>query len=129
MSASSALLPLDPRGRRRLKVAFVGTYGLGKTTLCFDRAAQLKRLDLGADIVKDAAPRCPLPIERRDDRPRAGVDPSHAIAEAIEASADYEVVICDRFEGKRAVSPGFQHEIDGIIDDLIVAFGVTFQPP
>ena len=51
------------------------------------------------------------------------------IAEAIEASADYEVVRCDRFEGKRAVSPGFQHEIDGIIDDLIVAFGVTFQPP
>ena len=47
------------------------------------------------------------------------------IAEAIEASADYEVVICDRFEGKRADSPGFQHEIYGIIDDLIVAFGVT----
>ena len=128
MSASSALLPLDPRGRRRLKVAFVGTHGLGKTTLCFDRAA-LKRLDLGADIVKDAAPRCPLPIDRRDDRPRAGVDPSHAIAEAIEASADYLVVICDRFEGKRADSPGFQHEIYGIIDDLIVAFGVTVQPP
>ena len=62
MPASSRLLPTDSTGRPRLKVAFVGTHGVGKTTLCFELAAQLKRLDLGVDIVKEVARRCPLPI-------------------------------------------------------------------
>ena len=50
------------RERRRIKIAFVGTHGVGKTTLCFDLASQIKRLDLGVDIVKEVARRCPLPI-------------------------------------------------------------------
>jgi len=35
------------------------------------------------------------------------------------------------FDGKRAVSPGFQQEIDGIIDELIAAFDVSVRhlPP
>lgn len=62
MSAPRPLLPLDANGRRRLKIAFVGTHGVGKTTLCFDLAAHLKRLDLNIDLVKEVARRCPLPI-------------------------------------------------------------------
>ena len=34
-----------------MKIAFIGTHGVGKTTLCFDLAARLKRLDHGVDIV------------------------------------------------------------------------------
>ena len=45
MPAPRLLLPIDAAGRRRLKIAFVGTHGVGKTTLCFDLAAHLKRLD------------------------------------------------------------------------------------
>ncbi len=29
-----------------MKIAFIGTHGVGKTTLCFELAAALKRLDL-----------------------------------------------------------------------------------
>lgn len=167
MTAVSELLPLDAFGRHRLKVAFVGTHGVGKTTLCFDLAAQLKRLDLGVDIVKEVARRCPLPINEDTTLDAQRWILHTQIAEEIEASADYEVVICDRsvldnyaylvarvgrrpeldplvrewvrgyhalfkvpvlgaptFDGKRAVSVGFQQEIDGIIDDLIGDFGV-----
>jgi nicotinamide riboside kinase len=168
MTASSVLLPVDSLGRPRLKVAFVGTHGVGKTTLCFDLAAQLKRLDLGVDIVKEVARRCPLPINEDTTYDAQAWILHTQIAEEIEAASEYEVVVCDRsvldnyaylvarvgrreefeplvrawvagyhalfkvpvlgapaFDGKRAVSLTFQHEIDGIIDDLIADFGVT----
>lgn len=168
MSASAILLPLDALGRHRLKVAFVGTHGVGKTTLCFDLAAQLKRLDLGVDIVKEVARRCPLPINEETTLDAQAWILHTQIAEEIEASSQYEVVVCDRsvldnyaylvaragrqaeleplvrawvsgyhalfkvpvtgapaFDGKRAVSPTFQQEIDHIIDDLVQEFGVA----
>lgn len=165
---ASLLLPLDPHGRRRLKLAFVGTHGVGKTTLCFDLAAQLKRLDLGVDIVKEVARRCPLPINEETTLDAQAWILHTQIAEEIEAASLYEVVVCDRsvldnyaylvarvgrrpeleplvqqwvtgyqalfkvpvlgaptFDGKRAVSPSFQQEIDHIIDDLVRTFGVA----
>jgi len=160
-------LPLDPFGRRRLKVAFVGTHGVGKTTLCFDLASQLKRLDLGVDIVKEVARRCPLPINEETTLDAQAWILHTQVAEEIAASAMNEVVICDRsvldnyaylvvragrrpsldalvadwiggydalfkvpvtaapsFDGKRAVSPAFQIEVDNTIDRLIAAFDV-----
>jgi len=38
-----------------VKIAFIGSHGVGKTTLCFDLASRLKRLDMGVDIVKEVA--------------------------------------------------------------------------
>jgi nicotinamide riboside kinase len=79
-----------------LKVAFIGTHGVGKTTLCFDLASRLKRLDLGVDIVKEVARSCPLPINR-DTTLEAQAWILHAqIAAEIEAASRYEAVICDR---------------------------------
>jgi GTPase SAR1 family protein len=167
MTSARDLLPFDSFGRRRLKIAFVGTHGVGKTTLCFDLASQMKRLDLGVDLVKEVARRCPLPINE-ETTPDAQAWILHTqIAEELEASSTYEVVICDRsvldnyaylvarvgrrpdldplvgswirtydalfkvpvidlpsFDGTRAVSPTFQHEIDTTIDQLIEAFNV-----
>ena len=168
MSASSVLLPVDALGRHRLKVAFVGTHGVGKTTLCFDLAAQLKRLDLGVDLVKEVARRCPLPINEDTTLDAQAWILHTQIAEEIEASSQYEVVVCDRsvldnyaylvarsgrqpeleplvlqwvrgyhalfkvpvtgapaFDGKRAVSPSFQQQIDETIDELVRDLGVT----
>ena len=36
-----------------MKIAFVGSHGVGKTTLCFDLAAQLKRRGVNVDMVKE----------------------------------------------------------------------------
>ena len=170
MTNARDVFPIDGFGRRRLKVAFVGSHGVGKTTLCFDLASQLKRLDLGVDLVKEVARRCPLPINEQTT-PDAQAWILHTqIAEEIAAAATYEVVVCDRsvldnyaylvarvgrrveldplvgswirtynalfkvpvleapsFDGTRAVSPSFQTEIDGIIDELIGSFDVDVQ--
>jgi hypothetical protein len=171
MTSPRDLLPLDSSGRHRLKLAFVGTHGVGKTTLCFDLASQLKRLDLGVDLVKEVARRCPLPINEQTTPDAQSWILHTQIAEELAAAATYEVVICDRsvldnyaylvarvgrqpeldplvrswigtydalfkvpvlgapsFDGTRAVSPGFQMEIDSTIDRLIEAFGVDVAP-
>jgi nicotinamide riboside kinase len=167
MTSAALLLPADALGRHRLKVAFVGAHGVGKTTLCFDLAAQLKRLDLGVDIVKEVARRCPLPINEDTTFDAQAWILHTQIAEEIEAVAQYEVVVCDRsvldnyaylvaragrqpeleplvlqwvrsyhtlfkvpvtaaptFDGKRAVSPAFQRQIDEIIEELLHRFGI-----
>jgi len=46
------------------KIAFIGSHGVGKTTLCYGLAARLKARDVSLDIVGEVARRCPLPINR-----------------------------------------------------------------
>ena len=36
-----------------MKIAFMGSHGVGKTTLCFDVAAHLKRLGMEVDHIID----------------------------------------------------------------------------
>ena len=79
-----------------MKIAFMGSHGVGKTTLCFDVAARLKRLDLGVDLVKEVARSCPLPINK-DTTVEAQSWILHSqIAEELAATSRYEVVVCDR---------------------------------
>jgi nicotinamide riboside kinase len=79
-----------------VKIAFIGSHGVGKTTLCFDVAARLKRLDLGVELVKEVARACPLPINR-DTTVEAQAWILHSqVAEEIVATARYDVVVSDR---------------------------------
>ncbi len=79
-----------------MKIAFIGSHGVGKTTLCFDLASRLKRLDFGVDIVKEVARGCPLPINQ-DTTLEAQAWIIHTqIAQEIAAATQYEAVICDR---------------------------------
>jgi predicted ATPase len=94
VAGEQRLRPPDPVGR--LKIAFIGTHGVGKTTLCFDLASRLKRLDLGVDIVKEVARSCPLPINR-DTTVEAQAWILHSqIAQEIASQTQNDVVICDR---------------------------------
>lgn len=80
----------------KVKIAFIGTHGVGKTTLCFDLASRLKRLDLGVDIVKEVARRCPLPINQDTTLDAQAWILHTQIADEITARAQYDAVICDR---------------------------------
>ncbi len=80
----------------RMKVAFIGTHGVGKTTLCFDLASRLKRLDLGVDIVKEVARGCPLPINEATTLEAQAWILHTQIAQEIVASTQNQAVICDR---------------------------------
>ena len=79
-----------------MKIALIGTHGIGKTTLCFELAARLKRRNTDVDMVREVARRCPLPINESTDAAAQAWILHTQIAEEIEASSRYECVIADR---------------------------------
>jgi thymidylate kinase len=79
-----------------MKIAFVGSHGVGKTTLCFDLAAQLKRRGINVDMVKEVARASPLPVNRKTSRESQLWILTTQVAEEIRASSHSDVVVCDR---------------------------------
>src|ERR1700712_2452954 len=80
----------------RFKVAFIGSHGVGKTTLCYGLAARLKARDLAVEVVHEVARRCPLPINEETSVAAQEWILHTQIAEELVAQARYPVVICDR---------------------------------
>lgn len=78
------------------KIAFIGSHGVGKTTLCYGLAARLKTLDISLDVVNEIARRCPLPINQDTTLAAQAWILHSQIAEEIVAAARYDLVICDR---------------------------------
>ena len=79
-----------------VKLAFIGTHGVGKTTLCFDLGAVLKKRGLHVDLVKEVARLSPLPINRKTSLEAQMWILTTQIAEEIRSAAHHEVVVCDR---------------------------------
>ncbi len=133
MTIAREALPLDGLGRRRLKLAFVGTHGVGKTTLCFDLAAQLKRLDLGVELVKEVARRCPLPINEETTIDAQSWILHTQVAEELAAGARYEVVICDRSVldnyAYLVARTGRRPDLDPLVDSWIRGYDALFKVP
>lgn len=153
-----------------MKVAFIGTHGVGKTTLCYDLAASLKRRDITVELVREVARECPLPINRETTLTAQAWILHTQIAWELEAEAKAEVVVCDRavldnfcymkragngeamekvleglvkawlptygflfrvpivgdprFDGVRDTDLAFQHEIDGLLAEMLDQWGV-----
>jgi nicotinamide riboside kinase len=79
-----------------VKIALIGTHGVGKTTLCYELAARLKRRDVDVEMVREVARRCPLPINRETSEAAQSWILHTQMAWEIEAAAAHPVVICDR---------------------------------
>ncbi len=79
-----------------MKIAFIGTHGTGKTTLCFRLAAHLKMLDLRVELVKEVARRSPLPLNRETTLDAQRWILHTQIAAEIAATDGHDVVVCDR---------------------------------
>lgn len=127
------LFPTNRPDRRRLKLAFVGSHGVGKTTLCFDLASQLKRLDLGVDLVKEVARRCPLPINEETTLDAQAWILHTQIAEEMAAAAAYEVVVCDRSVldnyAYLVARVGRRPELDPLVGNWIRSYNALFKVP
>jgi thymidylate kinase len=78
-----------------MKIAFIGTHGVGKTTLCYELAGALKRQGIHVDIVKEVARLSPLPINRQTSLDAQTWILMTQVAEEIRA-AHHQVVVCDR---------------------------------
>ena len=79
-----------------MKVALIGTHGVGKTTLCFELAARLKRRDVDVELVREVARHCPLPINRDTSMAAQSWILHTQMAWELEASAGHALVLCDR---------------------------------
>ena len=118
---------------RPRKIAFVGTHGVGKTTLCFDLASQLKRHDVAVDIVKEVARRCPLPINEETTLDAQAWILHTQIAEEVAACAMYETVICDRSVldnyAYLVARVGRRPELDPLVASWIRSYDALFKVP
>ena len=79
-----------------MKIAFIGSHGVGKTTLCYGLAARLKACDVGVEVVHEVARRCPLPINEETSLSAQSWILHSQIAEELVAQARYPLVVCDR---------------------------------
>ncbi len=122
-----------------MKLAFIGTHGVGKTTLCFELAASLKRLDLSVDLVKEVARSCPLPINRETTDAAQDWILHTQVAREIELVDGYDAIVCDRAvidnyaymvhaAGRRTeLEPSIRHWMQTY--DLLVKVPVIAPPP
>ena len=79
-----------------VKIAFIGAHGVGKTTLCYDLGAVLKKQGFHVDLVKEVARLSPLPINRKTSLDAQTWILMTQIAEEIRSASQHEVVLCDR---------------------------------
>lgn len=79
-----------------MKIALIGTHGVGKTTLCFELAAKLKRLDLSVHLVTEVARDCPLPINRDTTLDAQSWILHTQCARELAAARGADAVVCDR---------------------------------
>ncbi|GLH66020.1 ATP-binding protein [Geothrix edaphica] len=79
-----------------MKIAFIGTHGVGKTTLCYELAAALKREGVHVDIVKEVARLSPLPINQKTSLEAQTWIFLTQMAEEIRSGSQHDAVVCDR---------------------------------
>ena len=122
----------------RFKIAFVGSHGVGKTTLCYGLAARLKARDISLELVHEVARRCPLPINEQTNLASQSWILHTQIAEEIVAASGYPVVVTDRSALDNyvylLVAAGRQPMLQGLVDawmqtyDLLVMVPIVERP-
>jgi nicotinamide riboside kinase len=119
-----------------MKIAFIGTHGVGKTTLCYDLAAALKRRDLTVELVREVARECPLPINRETTVKAQAWILHTQIAWELQAEAKAEVVVCDRavldnYCYLKRAAPGEPHvkTLEGLVRAWLPTYDALFRVP
>lgn len=121
------------------KLAFIGSHGVGKTTLCYGLAARLKARDVSLDVVHEVARRCPLPINEETGVAAQSWILHTQLGEELVAGDRHPVVLCDRSVLDNYVylllAAGRQPELEPLIDywiatyDLLVHVPIVSVPP
>ena len=79
-----------------MKIAFIGTHGVGKTTLAYELCNELKKQDLDVGFIDEIARRCPFPINEATSREAQTWILATTIARELELGNIYANIICDR---------------------------------
>ena len=123
---------------QRVKIAFIGSHGVGKTTLCYGLAARLKARDVSLEVVHEVARQCPLPINEQTGVASQSWILHTQVAAEILAAERYPAVVCDRSVLDNYVymllAAGRQRALDGMVDawmdtyDLLVLVPIIDEP-
>lgn len=116
-----------------MKIAFVGSHGVGKTALCYGLAAHLKKIDVSVGLVQEVARDCPMPINR-DTTLHAQAWILHTqIAREIAAAERSKAVICDRSVLDNYAylvhRVGRRREYDPLIQDWLKSYSLLVKVP
>jgi thymidylate kinase len=116
-----------------MKIAFIGSHGVGKTTLCFDLASTLKRQGLSVDIIKEVARLSPLPINRKTSLDAQTWILTTQIAEEIRSATQHQVVVCDRSVldnyAYMVLACGRQRWLERLINHWMKTYDLLFKVP
>lgn len=116
-----------------MKIAFIGSHGVGKTTLCYDLAARLKRQDRAVDLVAEVARSSPLPINRETTLQAQAWILHTQIAREIAAEAQNDIVICDRSVLDNYAylvhQAGRQDAYDALVREWVRSYSGLFKVP
>lgn len=115
------------------KVAFIGSHGVGKTTLCYGLAAGLKSRDVTLEVVREVARRSPLPINQFTSVASQAWILHTQIAEELAADAHNGVVICDRSVLDNyvymLVAAGPQEPLEPLVDHWMTTYDLLLHVP
>lgn len=115
------------------KVAFIGSHGVGKTSLCYGLAARLKRRDISLEVVHEVARRCPLTINEETSVSAQAWILHAQIADELVARERYPVVICDRSVLDNYVylllAAGRQEPLEPLLDDWTTTYDLLVHVP
>ena len=104
-----------------MKVALIGSHGVGKTTLSFELAARLKHRNLDVDVVREVARRCPLPINLETTLPaQQWILHTQIVEEIVATVPGVEEMTSMSYEGNSSVriSFGWGTDLDAVALDV-----------
>jgi GTPase SAR1 family protein len=79
-----------------MKIAFIGTHGVGKTTLAYELCNELKKQHLDVGFIDEIARRCPFPINEETSLEAQTWILTTTIGRELELNKIYPNIICDR---------------------------------
>ena len=116
-----------------MKLAFIGTHGVGKTTLCYELAGALKRHGPNVDMVKEVARLSPLPVNQKTSLEAQTWILATQVAEEIRSAAQADVVVCDRSVldnyAYMVLACGRQRKLETFVVHWMTTYDVLFKVP
>jgi thymidylate kinase len=116
-----------------MKIAFIGTHGIGKTTLAYELCNELKKQHLDVGFIDEIARRCPFPINESTSLEAQTWIMATTIARELELSKIYPNTICDRsvFDNYVYLYHKFGHipEVHGLVRYWVKTYDLLFKVP
>lgn len=79
-----------------MKIALIGTHGIGKTTIVYELAAALKKKGENVGILSEVVRDCPFPVNESATSDAQKWILFTQIARELELENRYKIILCDR---------------------------------